>query len=794
MTENNPVHISEKIKVAKHSGFCFGVREAIKKTEDLLGVNGEIYTCGPLIHNRTVTDDLCNRGLRIVDKLSDVKEGSVLVIRSHGESEGFHEEAQKMGLKIIDATCPYVSKIHRLVKKAQEEGRNVVVIGDANHPEVKGIVGWTGGNAKVINSLEEAQALKLDKITLVAQTTITGALWDSIADYLEKSTADLVALRTICSATDQRQRSCAELAANSDIMIVIGDRNSANSRKLYEIAHKNCKNTFFVENKGDLPLKEIQLCDRIGVAAGASTPERIIKEVISTMSEAITENKEVLVEEAVEEVETEEVQAEEIAGTAEEAVEEVVEEVVEEAVEEVAEEVAEEKVAVEEVVEEEVKPTNPMENFMDEIDKQMILPNRGETVEGEIVHVSDREIVVNLGCKKDGIIPKEELVLEDDKELTELFKAGDTIQAKVIKTDDGEGNILLSKKKLVINEHWDEIAEALEGKTVVNAKVVREVKGGVIAVYKEVSGFIPMSQLADRYVEKADEFIGKTLPVKVSKVDQRKNKAVFSHKAYLLEEKQKRVQEIWEALTVGDIVEGTVMRFTDYGAFVDIGGIDGLLHISEISWGKLKHPQEVLTIGDTIDVKILSMNSEKGKISLGYKQTQPEPWQVIDEKYKVEQVIDGTVVQIKEYGAFVELEPGLDGLVHISEIAHKRVTNIQDELSVGQKVKAKILEIDKDRRRISLSIKETIEPSIMEKEEPAVVEVAEEPVIVEEPGEEKPAEEAVSEEPAEEEATTEEAKKEEIAEEAAEDPTDETKEEEPAEEEAVTEEETAAEQ
>lgn len=427
------------------------------------------------------------------------------------------------------------------------------------------------------------------------------------------------------------------------------------------------------------------------------------------MSEAITENKEVLAEEEVaEEIVAEEVQAEEV-------------------VEEKAEEVVEEKV---EEVEEEVKSTNPMDDFMDEIDKQMILPHRGETVEGEIVHVSDREIVVNLGCKKDGIIPKEELVLEEEKDLTELFKAGDNIQAKVIKTDDGEGNILLSKKKLVINEHWDEISEALDNKALINVRVVREVKGGVIAEFKEVSGFIPMSQLADRYVEKADEFVGKTLPVRVSKVDQRKNKAVFSHKAYLMEEKQKRVQEIWEALTVGDIVEGKVMRFTDYGAFVDIGGIDGLLHISEISWGKLRHPQEALTIGETIDVKILSMNSEKGKISLGYKQTQPEPWAIIDDKYQVEQVIDGLVVQIKEYGAFVELEPGLDGLVHISEIAHKRVANIQDELSIGEKVKAKILDIDKERRRISLSIKETIDPSIMEDEEaPAPVEEVAEEVV-----------------------------------------------------------------
>ena len=285
---------------------------------------------------------------------------------------------------------------------------------------------------------------------------------------------------------------------------------------------------------------------------------------------------------------------------------------------------------------------------------------------------------------------------------------GYEVEAKVLKTDDGEGNILLSRKKVEISEHWDEIIKAYEEKQTIDVKVVREVKGGVIATYKEVSGFIPMSQLNDRYVEKADEFVGKTLTVKVTRVDQKRNKAVFSHKAYLTEEKNKKVAEIWAGLNVGDTIEGTVMRFTDYGAFVDIGGIDGLLHISEISWGKLKHPQEALEIGQKIRVKILSMNEEKGKISLGLKQNTPEPWSVINEKYTVGQVVTGKVVQIKEYGAFVELEPGLDGLVHISEIAAKRVTNIADELSVGQTVSAKILEIDEAKRRISLSITETL--------------------------------------------------------------------------------------
>ena len=340
----------------------------------------------------------------------------------------------------------------------------------------------------------------------------------------------------------------------------------------------------------------------------------------------------------------------------------------------------------------------------------------GIAVNGTVHQVTENGIIVDMGCKKDGIIPKEEVTLEGDQKLTDLFKAGDEIQAKVVKTDDGEGVITLSKKKLEVNEHWNEINEALENKTTITVKVLRQVNGGVIAAYKEVSGFIPLSQLSDKYVENADEFIGKELPVKVTRVDLKRGRTVFSHKAILDEEKKKQIEAVWNSLNVGDVVEGTVMRFTDYGAFVDLGGIDGLLHISEISWGKLKHPQEVLQIGDRVKVKILSMNEEKGKISLGLKQTTPEPWSVIEEKYQVGQVVTGKVVQIKEYGAFVELEPGLDGLVHISEVAHKRVNDIAEELTLGQTVEAKILEIDTERKRISLSIKRTVEAPAEEAE------------------------------------------------------------------------------
>lgn len=360
---------------------------------------------------------------------------------------------------------------------------------------------------------------------------------------------------------------------------------------------------------------------------------------------------------------------------------------------------------------------NPMFELLDEIDESTRLPKPGEIIEGTVIEVRDDEVIVNMGCKKDGILRKNEVTLEEGQTLADVFKEGDQIEAKVMKSDEGEGGISLSKKKLEMNENYKELKEFLDSKETIRVKFIRVVNGGIIAQYKQVTGFVPMSQLSDRYIEKADEFIGKEADVKVIRVDDRRNRAVFSRKAVLVDEKRKQVEEIWANLNVGDIVEGKVMRFTDYGAFVDIGGVDGLLHISEISWGKLKHPQEVLSIGDIINVKILALNEEKGKISLGLKQTQPEPWSLVGSKYVVGQVIEGKVVQIKEYGAFVELEAGLDGLVHISEIANKRVDAVGDELQVGQTIKAKIMDIDTDRHRISLSIKATLADDAEESDE-----------------------------------------------------------------------------
>ena len=656
----------KEIKIAEHSGFCFGVKRAIEKTEEQLQKEGKALICGSLIHNKTVTNDIVSRGGRIIHSLDEAGEGDTVIVRSHGEGEAFYKDAEAKGIRLIDATCPFVERIHKLVREADEAGHKVVIAGDRDHAEVKGISGWCH-DAVIVNSGEEALKVSEDDLFVVAQTTIKKEVLDSVCNAFRSMNKKFIVENTICNATSQRQESTSKLAETSDIVLIVGDKSSSNTQKLFSIAKNKSKNVFFVEKIEDLPLQELEKCNRIGVAAGASTPESLIKEVIATMNEKNFMSMEELLAE---------------------------------------------------------------ENY--DLDGAMRLPRLHEIVNGTVHQVTDKGIIVDMGCKKDGLIPKEEVTLEGDQKLTDLFKAGDEIQAKVIKTDDGEGVITLSRKKLEANANWNEIVEAYDSKEILNVKVIRQVNGGVIAAYKEVTGFIPLSQLSDKYVEDAEEFIGKDIDVRVSRIDTRRNRAVFSHKVIAQEEKQARLEAIWNTLSEGDIVEGKVMRFTDYGAFVDLGGIDGLLHISEISWGKLRHPQEVLQIGDTVKVKILSMNAEKGKISLGLKQCTPEPWSVIYDNYQVGQIVTGKVVQIKDYGAFVELEPGLDGLVHISEVAHKRVNDISEEISVGQTVEAKILEIDTERKRISLSIKQTTEPEEAPEEEA--------------PAEEAPVEEAPAEE------------------------------------------------
>lgn len=661
-----------KIIISKNSGFCFGVKRAIEIANESIGdtsnkgvednsiKEAKIYTLGPLIHNKIVIDELKSKGVDIIDDLNSIEEGSTVIIRSHGEKKSVYDKAKEKSIIIKDATCPFVERIHNLVNEAHDKNHKILIIGNPTHPEVIGINGWCDNSATVINSGEEAEKIRGNNYFVVCQTTLRKELLEDIQEIFKENQVAFELVNTICSATKKRQDSCLELSKEVDAMVIIGDKNSSNSKKLFEIASKNCKNSYFCENIADLPLQELKKYYKIGVAAGASTPESVIKEVIANMSEKALEANE----------------------------------------------------------------KNLMEDFMEEIDASLKLPRVGDIVDGKVHMVTDDEVIVNMGCKKDGILPASQVSMEEGQKLSDLFKEGDEVQAKVVKSGDDDGGILLSKKSLEVLEHWDELNSALENKEVIKVKVLRTLDSGVIAGYKDIDGFIPMSQLSLKYIESSEEFAGQELDVRVIRADRKRHRAIFSRKAALREERKKQIEELWSTLHEGDIVEGKVMRFADFGAFIDLGGIDGLLHISEISWGKLKHPKEVLNLGDVVKVKILSMNDETGKISLGLKQITPEPWSIIDEKLAEGEYVKGKIVQLKEYGAFVEIEPGLDGLVHISEIANRRVENTSELLSVGQEVEAKVIGIDYDNRRISLSLRDTLE--VPENEEENYPEEAEE--------------------------------------------------------------------
>ncbi|MDF2547903.1 MAG: 4-hydroxy-3-methylbut-2-enyl diphosphate reductase [Anaerosolibacter sp.] len=630
-----------EIIVADHSGFCFGVKEAINKTFHAANEikDKEIYTFGPLIHNSQVIDQLKSMGVDSIDKI-DQKPNSTIIVRSHGVPLHFYEAAERHHVQLIDATCPFVRKVQNIAREYYLRGYCVVIVGDPKHPEVIGINGWCDNQAYIV---QDEQNLKdvpnCEKICVVAQTTITQDLWDRITLNLESKAGIVEKFNTICIATKDRQSSCAKVASQVDAMIVIGGHHSSNTQKLVQISKKYCKNTYHIETVEELPMNQIINMKKIGITAGASTPDWIIKEVIDKMSNADQHN-------------------------------------------------------------------NEMMNMMEEIENSLRVPRRGQTVKGKVIHVSDNEIIVNIGYKSDGIIPKGEISNDPTVNPRDIAQEGDDIEVYVIKTDDGEGNLLLSKKRVDSEKGWDILEEASNDGRIVPVKVVEVVKGGVIAVYTEIRGFIPASQLSDSYVEDMQSFVGKTLDAKIIDLNKGKKKVVFSRKAVIAQENEKKRKLLWQNIDKGSVIEGEVKRLTNFGAFVDIGGIDGLVHISDLTWGRVGHPSEVVQIGDKIKVKVIDFDQDKSKVSLSLKLTAPEPWTAVDEKYNVGDIVEGKVVRLADFGAFIELEPGLDGLVHISQISDKHISKPSQEVHVGQIVDVKILEINKESKRISLSIKE----------------------------------------------------------------------------------------
>ena len=650
-----------KIIRAENAGFCFGVDKAVKSAFNLNAeeIKGNIYTIGELIHNQQVIDALEKKGIKVLDSYDTLKEGDCVIIRAHGVGENVYEELNKRGVKIIDATCPYVKRIHQIVRKKSEEGYDIVIFGDPKHPEVIGINGWCKGNALIITDESQVEELSPgnNKVAVVAQTTSKGAKYDKICELLKKKFAFVLKFDTICSATVRRQTEAHELSRKVDAMIVIGGRNSSNTQKLYQICKENCSETYLVENKDELPLFKKNV-NTIGITAGASTPESVIKEVIFHMQDMMNGHEgEIDFNKALEETFTE------------------------------------------------------------------LRPN--EVVKGKIIGYNNNDVFVDLGYKADGLIPMEEFLDDPDFDPEKELVPGKEIEALVVKINDGEGNVSLSKKKVDFIRGYEIAEEAFKNNTPIEVVVKEVVKGGVVADFKGLRIFIPASQLSDRFVKDLTPYVGKKIKILIIEMAN-KRRIVGSSRVLIEKEKAQKSADFWDNVEVGKEYTGTVKSITKFGVFVDLGGVDGLIHISELSWKKIDDPSEVMKVGDTVKVRVTEFDKETQKISLGYRKAEDNPWYNIEERYHVGDVVTGTVLRMVPFGVFVELEEGVEGLVHISQISNVRLGKPDEVLSVGQKVEMKIVDINTELKKISLSIKDVKPIDPVKEEEPAAKEETDE--------------------------------------------------------------------
>ena len=627
------------------------MNRAVTIVNNLLEEGKKVTTLGPIIHNPHMVAELAERGVEIADTPNDLSSiDRTLVIRSHGVPQSVIDEIEQKGISYENATCPFVSKIHQIVKDNSREGKVILIAGDENHPEVQGIVGHCEGEHYIFKNYEDLGKLlkKLENIEnisicVVAQTTYDVKEWKNCLKLLKKVYTNAKIFDTICSATSIRQSEAEELASISDIMVVIGGRQSSNTAKLFSVCKSKCERTYLIESAAELDDIALIDADIIGITAGASTPARIIKEVFNTMTENIE------------------------------------------------------------------KTENTAENFAELLEESLKNFNTDEKVHGVVVGIAPNEVYVDVGRKQAGFIPLAELSNDPNAKAEDLVKIGDELDLLIMRTNDQEGTIMLSKKRLDAIKGWDEIIKANEEDTPVTGFVTDVVKGGVIAVANGVRVFIPASQATATRGEPLENLLKKEVSFKIIEVNKGRRRAVGSIRAILKEERQKLADKFWETAEIGKKYTGTVKSLTSYGAFVDIGGIDGMIHISELSWGRIKHPSEVVKVGDTVEVYIKDLDREKGKISLGYKNTEDNPWEILKRDYPEGTVTEATIVGMTDFGAFANILPGIDGLIHISQISTERIEKPQDVLKIGDKVTVKITKIDFDKKRISLSIRELLE-------------------------------------------------------------------------------------
>ncbi len=690
-----------KITLAKTAGFCFGVNRAVDIVEKLAEKGERVCTLGPIIHNTQLVNQLAERGVRIIDCPEQAEKDEILVIRSHGVTAEVEENCEKFAKRVENATCPFVAKIHKIVSERSEAGDTILIAGDENHKEVEGIRGHVKGESYVFGNEEDLENLIKNhpefcqkSLSVVSQTTFHKEIFEKTEKILKKVCTNATIFDTICNATSKRQAEASALSSLSDVMFVIGGRHSSNTNKLFSICNENCPNTYLIETADEIESKQLIGAGNIGVVAGASTPAGIIKEVISVMTETIKTTDEL----------------------------------------NIGAEISDDM------------------SFEEALELSLSSLNTDQKVHGVVLAVGPTEIQVDIGRKQTGYVKAEEFSYDPSVKLNEVVKVGDELDLIVMKTNDQEGTIMLSKRRYDNIANWDAIVEASENGTVLEGKVTEIIKGGMIVTALGFKVFVPASQATLTRGEDLEALKGTTVSFKVLEIGRRR-RVIGSVRAILAEEKKALEAKFWENIAIGDVFNGVVKSLTGYGAFVDLGGVDGMVHISELSWQRIKNPAEVVSVGDTLEVYVKDIDADKKKISLGHKKPEDNPWTIFMRDYADKEVVKATIVNMTTYGAFARIIPGVDGLIHISQIADRRIEKPQDELKIGQEVDVKIIGVDEEKKRVSLSIRALLDPKAAEEEEVLAevnAPVEEAPVVEETPIEAPVAEDVVTGAPTEE--------------------------------------------
>ena len=672
--------MSKKIILAETAGFCFGVDRAVNLVYSLVNDGKKVCTLGPIIHNAQLVGDLEQRGVKIIDSIDECPDGYTVVVRTHGVEKSVIDDIENKNIDYVDATCPFVKKIHRIVKKF-DSSVPVLVAGDVNHPEVIGIRSYCNGKSFVFKNDEELQKIlqndyidKNKKIICVSQTTFSLEEWKKCEKIRKKVCTNCEIFDTICNATADRQNEAYEISKKSDAMIVIGGRHSSNTCKLRDVSSAHCR-SFLIETADELKSIDLSPYKVIGVTAGASTPSVIIKEVLKSMSEEIKEK----------EVETTSAVTEEVVETAETA---------DKAVKEPA-----------------VKASADGEASFEELLNESFKENENsKVVTGTVVSITPTEVYVDVpGRKQTGVVAFNDLSAEPIDKCEDVVSVGDEIDLVIMKTDDQDGVLKLSKKLVDAQKGWDDIVAAKENDEILEGTVTQIIRGGVLVTTKGTRVFVPASLSGVPRNQELDSIKGQTVRFKIIDINPARRRAVGSIKVVADAERKEKQDAVWATLEVGKKMTGTVKSLTSYGAFVDLGGIDGMIHISELSWSRIKHPSEVVKVGDTVEVTIKALDEETRKISLGFKNIEDSPWEIMKRDYPVGSVVDARIVSFATFGAFANILPTVDGLIHISQISWDRIQTPQDVLKIGDVVKAKIIDIDYDKKRVSLSIKELLD-------------------------------------------------------------------------------------